>query len=54
MSERFDMVKFLKDLRSGEAVRCTKCNDGYFTPIGDPKTTHGFYCTKCNARVNID
>ena len=54
MSERIDMVKLLKDLRSGILVTCPICKEGQLTPIGDYKTTHGFVCSKCPARLNID
>lgn len=54
VKERFDMVQFLKDLRSGKKVVCRECQKGHFVPVGDAKTTHGFYCNKCNAQVNID
>lgn len=54
MGERFDPVKFINDLRNGKHVKCPKCNEGHIVPVGDPKTTHGFYCDKCNIRVDID
>lgn len=54
MDGKFDMVQFLKDLRSGKAVVCPKCGRGHFVPIGDPQKTHGFYCSECNVQVNID
>lgn len=46
MSERFDMVQFLKDLRSGKPVLCPICQMGHFIPVGDYKTTHGFKCSE--------
>ena len=54
MSEHFDMVQFLKDLRKGEKIICPECKKGHFIPVGDAKTTHGFYCSECNTQVNID
>ena len=54
MSVKFDMLKILKDLRGGKSVECPFCNNGHFVPVGDPATTHGFYCDKCGEQVNID
>ena len=54
MDERFDMVQFLKDLRSGKTVICPECKRGHLIPVGDAMTTHGFYCSECTAQVNID
>lgn len=54
MGESFDMVQFLKDLRSGKSVLCPKCRKGYFEPIGDCKTAHGFNCSECGEPVIID
>lgn len=54
MGVKIDMVKMLNDLRSGKPVECPFCKEGHFVPVGDPETTHGFYCSKCNEQVNID
>ena len=54
MGEKFDMVAFLKDLRSGKAVQCPKCQKGHFVPIGDPRTARGFNCSECGEAVIID
>ena len=54
MDVKIDMIKILKDLRSGKSVECPFCKGGHFVPVGDPKTTHGFYCSSCKERVNID
>lgn len=54
MDKQFDMVSFIKDLRSGKTVVCPSCNEGHFVPVGDPATTHGFFCSKCNEQINID
>lgn len=54
MSDRFDMVQFLKDLRSGKKVICPKCRKGHFVPVGDYKTARGFNCSECGNPVIID
>ena len=45
---------FLNALRSGKHILCPECRKGYFIPIGDCKTTHGFYGSACASMVNID
>ena len=49
-------LKMLKELRNGKDVTCTVCNNGKFEPVNnsDYKTTHGFVCNSCGAKINID
>lgn len=44
----------LKKLRKGEKVVCPLCEKGFLVTSGDYKTTHGFHCTNCNKKLNID
>lgn len=36
-------------MRRGERIKCPRCSDGFFSAIGDPKTTLVFGCNKCKA-----
>ena len=54
VKKRFDMVDFLKKLRSEEKVPCPECKIGYFIPRGKKETAKGFYCSNCGIKVNID
>lgn len=36
-------------MRQGGSIKCPKCSDGFFSAIGDPKTTLVFGCNKCKA-----
>lgn len=47
-------VEIIKKLRSGEKMQCPECKTGVIIPVGDCKTTHGFYCTNCKFSINID
>ena len=34
-------------MRNGEKIKCPKCENGFFSAIGDPKTTKVFRCDSC-------
>lgn len=36
-------------MRRGERLKCPRCSEGFFSAIGDPKTTLVFGCNKCEA-----
>ena len=41
-------------LRSGEVVRCLKCNEGkYITNPKYLKTSHCYWCDKCDDTIHI-
>ena len=52
--KRFNPIEFVNRLRKGEKTVCPECGKGAVVPVGDPKVTHGFFCTKCKFRINID
>ena len=37
----------VKRMRNGEKIKCPRCKDGYFSAVGDPKTTNVFRCDTC-------
>ena len=51
---KFNSIEFVNRLREGEELTCPECGKGKVVPVGDPKTTHGFYCTNCDFDINID
>lgn len=46
--------EMLNKLRRGEEVICPLCNKGVMVPVGDYKITHGFHCSHCKKRLNLD
>lgn len=50
----FEFNEMLKKLRAGKKVKCHLCNNGIWIPVGDYKKTHGFYCSHCKQKLNID
>lgn len=45
----------LQKLRKGEEVICKTCGLGIYKPVGtDCKHAHGFVCSECGAKINID
>lgn len=50
----FDVPLLIKELREGKEVVCPFCHKGLLMPVGDYKTTHGFYCDRCNEEININ
>lgn len=54
MDKNFNPHEFLRNLRAGDEPKCPECKRGIVKPIGDYKTTHGFACTECKFRININ
>lgn len=50
----FEFNEMIKKLRTGEKVQCPLCNKGTMVAVGDYKITHGFYCSHCKEKLNID
>lgn len=48
------IVKLLKDLRTGKTVVCHKCGKGNIIPVGDYKTTRIFHCNQCDYSITLD
>lgn len=47
-------LEFIRRLRMGEKMDCPECGKGKILPVGDHDQTHGFYCTNCSFKINID
>ena len=43
--------KRIERMRNGEKIKCPKCTDGYFSAIGDPKSTKVVRCDKCETAM---
>ena len=52
--QKLNPHEFIQRLRKGEKLDCPECGKSKIQSVGDPKTTHGFYCTKCKFRIIID
>lgn len=50
----YESNDMLKRLRKGEEVICPFCKKGKFLSVGDPEISHGFYCSHCKVKWNID
>ena len=37
----------IEKMRNGEKIKCPRCKDGYFSAVGDMKTTKVFRCDSC-------
>lgn len=46
-----DSINRIEKMRNGEKIKCPKCEDGFFSAVGDPKTTKVFKCDKCKASM---
>lgn len=50
-----NQTDIIQRLRSGEKIKCEKCDDGYFiTDVKDISISHFFHCNKCNNHINVD
>lgn len=41
----------IKRMRNGEKIKCSRCEDGYISAVGNPKTTNVFKCDKCGKGI---
>lgn len=46
--------EMVQRIRKGENVICPSCKKGVFETKGDYRTSPGFQCTHCKARININ
>ena len=44
----------IKSLRGGEKIICPKCKKGVIHPVGNYKTTSGFYCDNCKFKIHME
>lgn len=42
-----DFNERIKKMRSGEKIKCPKCEDGFISAVGEPKSTKVFRCDHC-------
>lgn len=41
----------IQKMRNGEKIKCPKCEKGFISAVGDPKTTRTFSCNHCQTSV---
>lgn len=43
----------IEKMRNGEKIECPRCKIGFFSAVGDPKTTNVFRCNNCEAAMTL-
>ena len=43
----------IEKMRNGEKIKCPKCESGFFSAVGDPKTTKVFKCDTCQTSITL-
>lgn len=41
----------IENMRNGEKIKCTRCEDGFVAAVGNPKTTNVFRCDHCKTAI---
>ena len=41
----------IEKMQNGEKIKCPRCEDGYISAAGDPKTTNVFKCSHCETGI---
>lgn len=41
----------INKMRTGEKIKCPKCESGLFSAVGDPQTTKVFRCDACQSSL---
>ena len=42
----------MKILRNGGKIKCPRCENGYISALGNPKTAVSFHCNQCPTGMN--
>lgn len=42
-----ELEERIEKMRNGEKIKCPHCENGYFSAVGDPKSTKVFRCDAC-------
>ena len=45
------MITNTQRMRNGEKIKCPKCEHGFFSAVGDPKTAKVFRCDDCQTSI---
>ena len=43
----------IEKMRNGEKIKCPRCELGFISAIGDPKTTNVFRCDACQTGMTL-
>lgn len=43
----------IEKMRNGEKLKCPKCEKGFISAIGEPKTTNVFRCDSCKTGMTL-
>ena len=41
----------IEKMRNGEKIKCPRCESGFISAIGDPKSTKVFRCDRCDIGI---
>ena len=54
MEKDFSVSELINRLRTGEKIKCLKCGKGHYITNNDfLKTSHSFWCDKCNDSLHV-
>ena len=48
-----DFNERIEKMRNGEKIKCPRCEGGFFSAVGDPKTTKVFRCDTCQTGMTL-
>jgi DNA-directed RNA polymerase subunit RPC12/RpoP len=51
MKAEFD--ERIEKMRNGEKVKCPKCESGFFSAVGNPKSTRVVRCDACHTGITL-
>jgi uncharacterized protein (DUF983 family) len=43
----------IEKMRNGDKIKCPRCEDGFFSAVGDPTTTNVFKCDHCETGITL-
>ena len=53
MNVKTESMKRIERMRNGEKIKCPKCEDGFFSAVGNPETTRIFKCSHCKLGMSL-
>ena len=43
----------IEKMRNGEKIKCPRCEGGFLSAVGDPKTAKVFKCDTCQTGITL-
>ena len=49
--EKPKSIERIEMMRKGKKIKCPKCESGFISAVGEPKSAYYFKCDKCSTSI---